>query len=174
MNTELIHNNTSRLRGAWIDFLTDQNFTHGLTLHWHMPISQAAAVDDLSYIHMRIDRELLGPRFHKKTDRTEAVFIFEGREKTDCFHCHSLWRIRPEHRTVFEPFTLNFNFQHSIWKMIAPAGSSELRYNDGRNGYGRAAAVYDTKEITYRSTDRIVFSSDLIRLRETRDASAKA
>jgi hypothetical protein len=168
MITQTRHAN---LREGWIDFLTNQNFTHGLTLHWHKPISQVAATDDLKYIHMRIDRELLGPRFHKRPDRTEAIFFFEGQDKTEGFHCHSLWRIAPEHRTIFEPYVLNFNTRHSIWKQIAPLGSSELRFNGQWNGHGLAAAIYDTKEITYRSTDRVVFSADFIKERPVSDVA---
>lgn len=162
----------ANLREGWVDFLTAQRFTHGLTFHWHAPISQAAARDDLSYIHMRIDRELLGARFHKSPERTEAIFIMEGREGTDSYHCHSLWRVAPEHRTAFEPFVLNFNLRHSIWKEIAPAGSFELRHNGDWNGQGKAAAIYNTKELTYRSTDRVIFSSDFIKPRPRDKAAA--
>lgn len=164
MNTAPRHKN---LREGWVDFLTDQQFTHGLTFHWHAPISQAAAVDDMRYIHMRIDRELLGPRFHKRPDRTHAVFFFEGGERTDNFHCHCLWRVAPEHHAKFELFTLNFSLNRSIWKMIAPSGSFVVLPNGDWNEHGKAAAIYNTKQITYRSTDRVIFSSDFITQRPT-------
>jgi hypothetical protein len=149
------------VRSGWINFLDDQELTHGLTFQWNKAMSQVAALSDIKHFHGMIDRRLLGPRYLQKPDRSFAVFIFEGDENRN-LHCHSLWRISPERKAQFEGLVSQSQDRHSLWKQIAPAGSCVLRINGPLNGDGIAAAIYLTKEIEMRSTDRIVFSNTFL------------
>lgn len=123
-------------------------------------ISIERAKADMKRLHRDLDRQLLGCRYHTRSDRTYGLFILEGQENAASLHVHALFRIAPHHTEQFERiFADDVPQAENLWKHIAPSGSHKLLVND--NAF--AAATYVTKYLHMNSAaDRILFSQNFI------------
>lgn len=150
----------ARYHNAFVDFLKTQDFTHVLTLHWGKErcIGYDRILPDLKRLHAKVDCSLLGNRFHKKPNRSEAVFFVEGEDRLN-LHVHSFWRVDQKHHDHFNALFIPPPPLSSIWRDIAPIGTCDLQPNDTPE----AAAKYLTKQAHYDSDDRrLIFSQDFL------------
>jgi len=142
---------------AWANFISEQDYTHVLTLQWNRSIGFDKANEDLKELHAHIDRKLLGPRYTKKPERSQAIFFLEGEPGLN-LHAHSAWWVKPQHQLTFESlFPKDPSSDAGAWKTIAPAGTQVLKASDNV----RAEAAYLTKEIHWDGDDRrLIFSHE--------------
>lgn len=113
---------------------------------------------DLKTLHALVDRAVLGPRFHKKTNRSEAIFFVEGEENLT-LHVHSYWRIDEKNASTFEALFPVTHREGNLWQSIVSSGTYCLKPND----LPYAAAAYLTKEQHIGIDDRrLIFSADFI------------
>ena len=86
-NLSFAGRNRDRFKDGLIDFYLHQGFSHVLTLCWNADFVATnaglksrieLARRDIRELMARVDRSLLGTRFHRKAaQRTKAVFHFE-------------------------------------------------------------------------------------------------
>jgi len=90
-------------------------------------MSVERARQDVGALLARVDRRLLGTRFHKKPDqRTTGVFFFEHVERN--LHAHGLIRVPPARLLDFH--RLFPSERGGPWNDIVPAGSYRLEIID--------------------------------------------
>jgi len=146
---------------AMVKHFHDLRFTHALTISWNRDTPLALAMDDLKALHGLVDRKLFGPRFHKRiaTERTLAVFVFEGFGLGGHIHAHSLWRIR--RREDLLPFARLFPKQRNgIWNRVVETGSYKLAINDDSSTF----LSYALKGQHMNSeADEMIWSLDFLR-----------
>lgn len=128
MTTQLAYTDTisqRRWQSAYMDFIDEMRFTHAITLVWNRTVGLQRARADLSDLMHRVDRKLLGSRFHKIPSeyRTTALFVFEGYQH-DHVHVHSLWKA-PKGKW----FSLGKMFPQGrggVWNDVVPSGSNDV------------------------------------------------
>lgn len=151
----------SRWKDALIDLIALQGFTHAITLTWNRSVSLDRARYDLKNLHHRVDRRLLGARFHRKPEheRTKAIFVFEKIDTN--LHVHSMWRLT---RQTYIQFNKLFPSEGAgLWNDIVPSGTYAVDI-DNNIGADRAFAGYMLKGQHRFSDDReIIFSSEFHR-----------
>lgn len=110
-----------------MDWLDDFRFTHAITLVWNRSVGLDRARGDLRDLMHRVDRQLLGSRFHKVPARyrTTAMFVFEGHRHDHVHvHVHSLWKAPPG-----QWFALGKMFPRmrgGIWNNVVGSGSYDI------------------------------------------------
>jgi hypothetical protein len=128
--------NRERFKDGLTGFYAKMPFTHALTLCWNadvrpQPTSSKMSVErarqDIGALLARVDRKLLGTRFHKKRDRrTTGVFFFEHADRN--LHAHGLIRVQPNRLLDFH--RLFPNERGGLWNDLVPAGSYRLEIID--------------------------------------------
>lgn len=114
-----------RWKAAMMDWLDDFRFTHAITLVWNRSVGLERARADLRDLTHRVDRALLGSRFHRMPSqyRTTAMFCFEG-HRHDHVHVHSLWKAPKD-----KWFALGKMFPRKrggIWNDVVESGSHDV------------------------------------------------
>lgn len=121
------------------EWLCTKPFNAGLTLNFNSDSGILVARRQIGELFARVDRKLLGTRFHRKRDlRTTGVFFFEHVESN--LHAHGLIEVRPDRLDAFK--TLFEESASETWADVCTSGTCWL--DDLTNI--RAAAYYDTKE----------------------------
>jgi hypothetical protein len=125
--------NRKRFNDELVGFYSRMSFTHALTLCWNADVhprltaprlSIERARRDIGMLLARIDRRLLGTRFHKKPDlRTNGVFFFEHVDRN--LHAHALIRVQPGWLLDFH--RLFPKDRGGAWNDIVPSGSYSLQ-----------------------------------------------
>lgn len=115
----------SHWKAAMMDWLDTFRFTHAITLVWNRSVGSDRARADLRDLMHRVDRRLLGSKFHKVPSRyrTTAVFFFEGYGHHNV-HVHSLWKA-PQQKW----FSLGKMFPRKrggIWNAVVGSGSYDV------------------------------------------------
>lgn len=151
----------ARWKDAMLDVIARQGYTHAISLTWNRSVSLDRARADLQNLHHRVDRQLLGARFHRKPAslRTAAVFVVEKIETN--LHVHSMWRLT---RTTYFKFNKLFPpGGGGVWNDVIPSGTYDL-VMDNNIGADRAFSGYMLKDQHRYSDDReIIFSSEFYR-----------
>jgi hypothetical protein len=120
------------LRDAQISFLASHPWSHALTLSYNdWPVSDRRIRCDLRALHARIDRQLLGTRFHllKPEQRSRFIAVVEGKDYHP--HVHIMLQIKPPNRSAEFAAMLHAG----LWKRFAPAGSYELSLITDAHGW---------------------------------------
>ena len=121
--------NTTKYKNELVGFYAQMKFTHALTLSWNSDsgvarfVSAGEARADIGKLLARVDRRLLGTRFHKKPlDRTRAVFFLEhvGRN----IHAHGMLKIKKDNLLQFHK--LFQNERGGEWNNIVRSGTYKL------------------------------------------------
>ncbi|MNS06320.1 hypothetical protein D3C72_377420 [compost metagenome] len=128
-----------RYRSDLSNWLGQMDFNVGLTLNFNQPSSLTHARKKVGDLFFRVDRKLLGARFHKKpTLRTTGVFFFEHVDTN--IHCHGLIRVRDENMIAFKKLFPEDGC--GLWSNVCSSGSHYI--SSGSNMV--TAAYYVTKE----------------------------
>ena len=151
--------NRQRFKDGLIQFHANRQYTHVLTLCWNADAGRRQKIGlqharrDIGDLLARIDRRLLGTRFHKNRDqRTEAVFFLEHAATN--IHAHALIRVRPGRLLDFHRL---FRGQRGgVWNRIVPAGTYRLEILDDV----RTTAAYCLKEQHLATDDRMTVWAD--------------
>ena len=124
--------NRARWKNAMIGHFRD----HALTLAWNCSRSLDIAEGNLKTLHAIVDRQLLGRNFNCrcKTERTMAVFVFEGVSPGGHLHVHSLWRVTdPRRQLKFAKLVRGMKdkltgkmIRPAAWNRIVKSGSHKL------------------------------------------------
>lgn len=122
-----------KLKLAMNDWLDSIRPTHAITLSWNRDVGLNRARDDLRNLMHRVDRTLLGSRFHKIPSeyRTFSIFFFEGQNHNHT-HVHSLWRT-----TEGKWFNFGKMFpakRGGVWNTVVESGSYDV---EGCSFHGR-------------------------------------
>jgi hypothetical protein len=147
---------------AWLSFIQQQHPTHYVTLSWNRKVSLPRMRRDLRNLMHKVDRRLLGSRFHKypKEARTRAWFMIEG---LDIYHAHvhAAW-IFPK-RTLRDYLRVNRLFAQGVWQEIVPSGSHKLDM-DAYKGFKDTAQGYCFKGLNpFSDPEMLMCSDDFIR-----------
>ena len=152
-------------RQAWVEFLSEQAYTHAVTLKPNHKAERATAQflrSAFVRFHRDVDQALLGSRYHrpaKRHLRTEAVGIIEGLPFTG--HIHAAFRVAPgrwaDFERLFQPLSSKITVKASRanpWVARITGGTTVVeRITDARGWLS-----YSTKGFgDIDAADRIIF-----------------
>lgn len=129
--------NGAKAKDELIRFYARQGFSHVLTLCWNTDFLAARAGlrgrlelarQDIRELMARVDRRLLGTRFHTKPrdQRTAGVFFFEHVDRN--LHAHGLIRVKADR--LLGLHRLFPDERGGLWNHVVPAGSYRLEMID--------------------------------------------
>jgi uncharacterized protein (DUF1810 family) len=140
------------LRNAFDTWMDDLAFPLFLTLNINAPASFKSARRLLKNFAAKLDRRLLGPRYHKRTD-TRTLFIAVPENEHSNFHYHVLMEVNATHApSMLELETLIT----AAWEGVILSGSVWLRgiHDDG-------AARYTAKDLMkYEHFNEFIISTE--------------
>tara|TARA_R110000782_G_scaffold40150_7_gene92811 strand:+ start:1438 stop:1935 length:498 start_codon:yes stop_codon:yes gene_type:complete len=128
-----------RYRSDLAAWLGRMDFNVGLTLNFNQPSSLSHARKKVGDLFFRVDRKLIGARFHRKPKlRTAGVFFFEHVDTN--IHCHGLIRVRDEAMHAFKELFPDDDC--GLWSNVCSSGSHHISAGADME----TAAYYITKE----------------------------
>ena len=113
------------LRRAWLDQIEAMQPTHALTLIFNRTVSIDVAQKALRRFFGRIDRDLLGRRFHRApaSRRTDYVAVPEHLDTNS--HVHAMLRVLPERHARIEHLLRDDRSWHWNHRLV-PGGTHRL------------------------------------------------
>lgn len=126
----------SEYRAALIRWIADFKPSLYVTFVFNSPISPRSAQDRLEEFHQRIDRALLGPKWHQQVAKRSQYVAFIEKAK-DNLHIHAVFHLPAGDDKGF------IAAGPAIWKKRAPAGNLDIQAVT----YAEGVADYITKEI---------------------------
>jgi hypothetical protein len=143
------------LRSAFDDWVLELNFSWFVTLNINAPANLLSGRRLLRHFGARLDRELLGPRFHKKDIGLRKLFIAVPEHENSNLHYHVLLEINaPGVRTARE-----------VTRLIGRSWSDVIRSGTVwvREIYDEGAAQYTGKDLLrYEHFNEFVISTEFI------------
>lgn len=114
-------------KSALMGLVEDDPIHFGITLTWNRPVGMERAHADLADLNHRIDRQLLGSRFHRYPahKRTRALFAFEGMSYGHV-HVHSVWRAAKG--KWFELGKMFPKERGGVWNAVVSSGSYKVTF----------------------------------------------
>ena len=115
-----------RLRLAWVEWLSRQNYSHAITLkpnNKRFVAGEYFLRRNLDRFHRNLDRRLLGTRFADEKNgvrRTRLVAVLEG--LPDNGHIHAAAWIAPDLHERFEDLLASSN-PRNPWTVMIPGGT---------------------------------------------------
>lgn len=151
---------TSNLKSRWLNFLSDQDFTHAITFKPNDAnfMKSVSALHRLFVkAHMLVQRRLIGRGFNlakNRTRQTPALGIVEGSLLTG--HIHGAFKVAPDDWTKFEGLFAGEKRRgpdQNVWRTLVPSGTCVVEPIYGANGWHS----YTFKDVWQTDdTDRVV------------------
>ena len=144
-------NGTGTLREQTINWMSRDKWQYYLTLNFNRSVPKWKATNAFGEFCQRLDRQLLGPKYAKYSDRRVLIWGIPEHIRSN-IHFHSLMKI--DQIIEFSKLT---NVVGKSWTSVVSSGTTDLQkiYDV------RPLVRYMTKEfVKPNHFDRIVFSED--------------
>lgn len=140
----------SEYRAALIRWIEDFKPSVYLTFVFNSPISARSAQDRLEEFHQRIDRALLGPKWHQQGEKRSQYVAFIEKATTN-LHIHAVFHLPTGDDRKF------VSAAPAKWKKLAPAGNLDIQPVT----YAEGVADYITKEIRPDTSEQMLLPRHL-------------
>jgi len=147
--------NGKRLRDGMKKLLDDHHWHYFVTANLNSDATWERARSLLRSWHARIDRQLIGPKWARKTDlRTKFIAFFEG-EKTNP-HWHLMLRLNKREYSRFE------RQAPPIWRELTKSGTMDVKLLLCKRSQ-LSTGSYSPKRIWHKqSYEQFVISSEFV------------
>lgn len=154
--------NIDKIIDGYVNIIKNQNYNYAITLKPNDGYPRNAIVMNSLFekFHFRLDRKLIGPRFHMpKYDQiqTEAFIFIEGFGETA--HLHGALRVHESRLEMFRSFftkSITTSFGSSLWTRVMPSGTISVDEIYDIEGWAR----YTFKSVLWQKprdfTDNII------------------
>lgn len=140
----------SEYRAALIRWIGEFKPSLYVTFVFNSVISARSAEDRLEEFHQRIDRALLGPKWHQMADKRSQYVAFIEKATTN-LHIHAVFHLPTGGDKKF------VSKAAGKWKKLAPAGNLDIQPVT----YAEGVADYITKEIRPDTSEQMLLPRHL-------------
>jgi hypothetical protein len=138
------------------EWLTEQTWTHFVTVAFNEQTTDASATRLLRRFHQRLDTKLFGRRFFKRPPESRTFFIAVP-ETASNLHYHMLFRVPP---VVHDRFVTELP---AILKCVAQAASYDIQPIPTDADRARIASYITKDAYQHRSIENFIVSSEFNR-----------